>query len=98
MLADLPTDSSVVSAVHANIPAGTYTALEAALEPAHGHDGSAAAFLAGNPTWAGVSVRVTGTYNGQTFVYSGAPQVHLDPIDYFFEITARNREAAHVVG
>jgi len=78
MLADLPTDSSVVSAVHANIPAGTYTALEATLEPAHGHDGSAAAFLAANPTWAGVSVRVTGTYNGQTFVYSGAPQVHLE--------------------
>ncbi len=78
MLAELPTDSSVVSAFHANIPAGTYTALEAALEPAHGHDGSAAAFLAANPAFAGVSVRVTGTYNGQAFVYSGAPQVHLE--------------------
>ena len=42
------------------IPAGTYTALEAKLEPAQGHDGSAAAFLAANPDFVGVSVRVTG--------------------------------------
>jgi hypothetical protein len=78
MLADLPADSAVVSAFHADIPAGTYTALEARLEPAHGHDGGAASFLAANPTFAGVSVRVTGTYNGQAFVYSGAPQAHLE--------------------
>ena len=78
MLADLPADSGVVSAFHADIPAGTYTALEAKLEPAHGNDGGASAFLAANPTFAGVSVRVTGTYNGQAFVYNGAPQAHLD--------------------
>jgi hypothetical protein len=78
MLVDLPVDSAVVSALHVNIPAGTYTALEANLEPAHGHDGSAAPFLAANPTFAGVSVRVTGTFDGQRFVYTGAPQVHLE--------------------
>jgi hypothetical protein len=77
-LADLPVDSAVVSAIHTDIPAGTYTALEARLEPAHGHDGSAASFLAANPTFAGVSVRVTGTFNGQAFVYNGAPQAHLE--------------------
>jgi uncharacterized membrane protein YgcG len=78
MLADLPVDSAVVSAFHTDIPAGTYTALEAKLEPARGHDGGAAAFLAANPTFAGVSVRVTGTYNGQAFVYNGAPRAHLE--------------------
>jgi hypothetical protein len=77
-LADLPVDSAVVSAIHADIPAGTYTALEAKLEPARGHDNGASAFLAANPTFAGVSVRVTGTYNGQAFVYNGAPQAHLE--------------------
>ena len=78
MLTDLPVDSAVVSAFHADIPAGTYTALEAKLEPAQGHDNGAATFLAANPTFTGVSVRVTGTYNGHAFVYNGAPQAHLE--------------------
>jgi hypothetical protein len=78
MLVDLPVDSAIVSALHVTIPAGTYTALEATLEPAHGNDGSAAPFLAANPAFAGVSVRVKGTFDGHAFVYTGAPQVHLE--------------------
>jgi hypothetical protein len=78
MIVDLPVDSAVVSQLHVGIPAGTYTKLEAKLDPARQGDDSAAAFLSAHPDFAGISVRVSGTFDGHAFVYTGAPKAHLE--------------------
>lgn len=73
MLFDLPVDTSVKSALTAPVPAGTYTGFEAKIDAVtQGEDETGvSAFLAAHPDFAGTSVRVTGTYNGTPFVYTG---------------------------
>ncbi len=76
---DVPVTSAVVSTLNVMIPAGTYSALEAKIRPVRANSGhGSAAFLTANPTFAGVSVRVEGTYNGTTFVYTGTPEAKLE--------------------
>jgi hypothetical protein len=78
---DLPVNGTVASALSVTIPAGTYSALEAKIRPVHG-DGDrgrgASAFLKANPDLAGVSVRVTGTFNGKEFTYTGSPRAEFE--------------------
>lgn len=72
---DLPVSGTVVNVNSALVPAGSYSAIEAKLRPIlSGSDGGRAstAFLAAHPDLNGVSVVVTGTFNGTAFTYKGA--------------------------
>ena len=73
MLLDLPLDAATRTALTVNIPAGTYeefeTKIEAISSENEGRQQESAAFLAANPNFRGVSIRVEGTYNGAPFVY-----------------------------
>lgn len=82
---DIPVDGTIVSALNTSIPAGTYSALEAKIRPVRADGGSdhgrgSSTFLTAHPDLAGVSVRVTGTFNGTPFTYTGAPRVELERV------------------
>jgi hypothetical protein len=72
VLVDLPLDGTTKTDFGANIPAGTYRGVELKIRPVNSSDAGGAAFLAANPTFNNVSVRVEGTYNGQPFVYTSS--------------------------
>jgi hypothetical protein len=78
MLVDLPTDNSVVSVLSLQLPAGTYQALEAKIRPVSANDSGGGAFLTAHPEFAGASVRVTGTFDGTPFTYTGSPNASLE--------------------
>ena len=82
MVVDLPLDSSAKGVLAVDLPAGTYTQFEAKIDAVmnetEGVPAASAAFLAANPTFRGVSVRVEGTYDGQPFVYSSAAEGELE--------------------
>jgi len=78
MLVDLPTDNSVVSVLTLQLPAGTFTALEAKIRPVRSDDNGGAAFLAAHPEFANASVRVVGTFDGTPFTYTGSPNASLE--------------------
>lgn len=83
---DLPVNGTIVDALSVNIPAGTYSELEAKVRPIRGNSGrghGSATFLAAHPELEGVSVLVAGTFNGEPFTFTsdvstGAEQ-HFDP-------------------
>jgi predicted small secreted protein len=75
---DLPVDQSVATSVTASVPAGTYSEVEAKIDAVQSGESGASAFLAANPSFAGVSVRVEGTYNGQPFVYTSNVESELE--------------------
>jgi hypothetical protein len=75
VLVDIPVDATLKTVVNVPVPAGTYTKLEAKLEPAR--DG-ATAFNAANPTFVGKSVRVEGTYKGAPFVFTSPVRAGLE--------------------
>jgi hypothetical protein len=78
---DLPVDGTVASKLAVTVPAGAYTAFEAKIRPVRAdgsHGRGSAAFLAANPTFGNVSVRVEGTFNGTPFTYTGAPDFGLE--------------------
>ncbi|HEV2641247.1 MAG TPA: hypothetical protein VGT98_01000 [Candidatus Elarobacter sp.] len=73
VLVDLPTDSTVRTALASDIAPGTYSSLEARIRvPRTSDDPNAAAFLAAHPELAGANVHVEGTFRGKPFSYSGA--------------------------
>lgn len=82
MLVDLPLDTTAKGVLVVDLPAGTYTQFEAKIDAVmnetEGVPAASAAFLAANPTFRGVSVRVEGTYDGQPFVYSSATEGELE--------------------
>lgn len=78
VLVDLPVGQSVVTTFNVTVPAGTYTKLEARLSAAQANTAGGAAFLAAHPDLAGVSVRVTGTFDGTPFTYTSRPHSHLE--------------------
>lgn len=80
-IVDLPVDANIATPLQLSIPAGTYKALEAKIRPVRSsedHGNGSSAFLAAHPEFAGVTVRVEGTYNGKAFVYTGAPRVEFE--------------------
>jgi hypothetical protein len=74
MLVNLPLDGTTKAELTVSIPAGDYDRFEAKVDAitseTDGPNAEAAAFLAANPGFRGVSVRVEGTYNGTPFVYT----------------------------
>lgn len=81
VLVSLPLDSAVTTALNVPVPAGTYTKLEAKIDAVAAGDTDApgvAPFLAANPTFQNVSVRVEGTWNGQPFTYTTNAEAELE--------------------
>lgn len=81
MVISLPVDSSVVTGATVAIPAGTYKSLHAKMYPISSHESEGAgtaAFLTAHPDWAGITVKVQGTFDGKPFTYTGAPHVEIE--------------------
>jgi hypothetical protein len=81
MLVDLPINSTVANVISINVPAGSYSALEAKVRAlrADGDQGRASkAFLTAHPDLAGLSVVVIGTFNGTPFTWRGAPRAEFE--------------------
>jgi hypothetical protein len=67
-LLDLPLSGGATSVVTVDVVPGTYDEFEFKIHKPEDDD-SNAAFLAAHPTFDGVSIRVTGTWNGAAFTY-----------------------------
>ncbi len=72
LLASLPLDGTVEWNTTAEVPYGTYDEIEFDVHKVSGDDPADAAFLAENLDFDGVSIRVTGTWNGVDFVYTSS--------------------------
>jgi hypothetical protein len=66
-LVALPLDGSVSQEITAVVDTGTYDEIEFEI---HKVEDSDLDFLAANPEFTGISIRVTGTYNGEIFEYT----------------------------
>ena len=75
VLVDIPVDATLKTVLNVPVPAGTYSKLEAKLEPARD---DATAFNAANTNFVGKSVRVEGTYKGTPFVFTSAVRAGLE--------------------
>jgi hypothetical protein len=78
---EVPVNGTVVSPFTVNIPAGSYSALEAKIRPVRAdndHGAGSTTFLTAHPELNGVSVVVEGTFNGTAFTYKGAPRAEFE--------------------
>lgn len=75
IMVDVPVDDALHPAINVPLAPGTYSKLEAKLEPARDR---ATAFNAGNPALVGKSVRVEGTYKGNQFVFTSPVRANLE--------------------
>lgn len=82
MLIDLPVTDAVTTPITAQIPAGTYHEIEFDIRRP-GTDPADQAFVAANPNFNNVSIRIEGTYNGTPFVFTSQldqeVQIDLNP-------------------
>ena len=69
MLIDLPVTDAVMTPITTQVPAGTYREIEFDIRRP-GTDPADVAFVATNPNFNNVSIRVEGTYNGTPFVFT----------------------------
>ena len=69
MLIDLPVTDVVMSPITATVPAGEYREIEFDIRRP-GTDPADQAFVAANPNFNNVSIRLEGTYNGTPFVFT----------------------------
>lgn len=69
VLVDMPVDGTLKTQLSVPLAAGTYKQLEAKLEPVSNRNSSGTAFLGAHPDFAGISLRVEGTFNGAPFTY-----------------------------
>ncbi len=69
LLLDPPIAAGVTSAFSLSLPAGQYSELQLQIHKPTNHN-SDAAFLAANPDFAGVSIKVTGQFNGLPFTFT----------------------------
>jgi hypothetical protein len=70
MLVDLPLTANGVTSLTASIPEGTYREISFKIHKPSDDNAADLAFRTANPTFAATSIRVEGTYNGQSFVYT----------------------------
>ena len=66
---DLPTTDVILSPISATVPAGTYHEIEFDIRRP-GTDPADVAFVAANPQFNNVSIRVEGTFNGAAFTFT----------------------------
>lgn len=82
MLIDLPVTDAIATPITAEVPPGTYREIEFDIRRP-GTDPADVAFVAANPNFDNVSIRVEGTYNGTPFVFTSEldqeVQIDLDP-------------------
>ncbi|MGE5926109.1 MAG: hypothetical protein ACM357_02060 [Gemmatimonadota bacterium] len=71
MIVELPLDGDVAHAISAQVVAGTYEEIEFKIHRPDDDSADDRAFLQAHPDFADVSIRVTGTWNGEPFVYEG---------------------------
>ncbi len=69
VLVSVPVDGSVSQQFSIGIPEGIYDEIEFDIHKITSGDSADALFLDANPTFADLSIRVLGTYNGQGFVF-----------------------------
>jgi len=83
LLVQLPLDDAVTHMARVDLPTGTYRKLEMEIHPPRAGDSGDADFLAAHPDLEGVSVRVTGTWNGEPFTFErgieAEQEIALDP-------------------
>jgi hypothetical protein len=75
VLVDVPVDDALHPVINVPLPAGTFSQLEARLEPARDRFTD---FNAANPNMVGKSVRVEGTFKGTPFVFSSPVRSKLE--------------------
>src|SRR4051812_14876578 len=75
ILVDIPLDDAAHTVVNVPLAQGTYSKLEAKLEPARAE---ATVFNAANPNLVGKSIRVEGTYKGTAFVFTSSARTSLE--------------------
>jgi hypothetical protein len=80
VLVDLPLTPGAQQAFAADVPAGTYREVEFEIRKPDDGDPADQAFLQQHPQFDGVSIRITGTFNG-------APFVHTTELDVEQELT-----------
>lgn len=71
VLVNLPIGDTAGATFSVNIPVGSYEKLDFQVHAPSG-DSRDQAFLAANPSFAGTSIRVVGTFNGKAFVFTTA--------------------------
>ena len=69
VLVSVPVDGSVSQEFSLAIPAGSYNEIEFEIHKVSSEDEEDAQFVAQHPTFADLSIRVTGTFDGQAFVF-----------------------------
>ena len=70
LLVGLPLDTGAMQQVAVAIPPGTYTGVQFEVHSVSGSDAQDSTFLQQHPDFAGISMRVQGTYNGTPFTYT----------------------------
>lgn len=75
VLVDVPVDDALHPVINLSLPEGTFTELEAKLEPARDRFTT---FNAANPNLRGKSVRVEGTFKGSPFVFTSPGRAKLE--------------------
>ena len=78
VLVDLPVDGVKQLDLSTLVPPGTYRELEFKIDAVQSGDRGSAAFLAANPTFAGIALRIEGTFNGQPFVFTTGQDFHVE--------------------
>lgn len=69
-LVDLPLDGTLTRRLQVAVEAGTYEEVEFEVHKPDNGDAADLAFVAAHPEFAGVSIRVQGTFNGAPFVFT----------------------------
>lgn len=69
VLVALPLTRGAVQTFELDIPAGTYSEIEFDIHKVSGDDPEDASFRQAHPDFVDISIRVTGTFNGQSFIY-----------------------------
>lgn len=64
--------AATIAAIDVPVPAGTYSELEMKLRPLNPSSGEDGRFLAAHPDFAGINLRVRGTFDGAAFEYTAS--------------------------
>lgn len=84
-----PVGTDAVAVFDVDLPEGVYEELKMQVHKPTGGEAGAAAFLAANPAFADISVRVVGTYNGTNFTFTSAVTAEVEiELDSPIEVTA----------